>query len=171
VVAVDVGYGQLVWALRNDPRVQVHDRTNVREIDTELIGGPVDLVVGDLSFISLVLLLDALIGVTAPDGDLVLMVKPQFEVGKKLLGKGGVVRDLSHRADAVMGVVDAGALRGWGARAVTSSPLPGPSGNVELFVWLRAGEPALDRVVVEAEVARSASWGAPSGVPGERVNP
>ena len=108
VVAVDVGYGQLVWALRNDPRVRVHDRTNIREIDAELIGGPVDLVVGDLSFISLELVLDALIGVTAPDGDLVLMVKPQFEVGKDRLGKGGVVRDLGHRADAVDAVADVG---------------------------------------------------------------
>jgi 23S rRNA (cytidine1920-2'-O)/16S rRNA (cytidine1409-2'-O)-methyltransferase len=167
VVAVDVGYGQLVWALRNDPRVRVHDRTNIREIDTELIGGPVDLVVGDLSFISLDLVLDALIRVTAADGDLALMVKPQFEVGKDRLGKGGVVRDLGHRADAVTAIADAAARRGWGARAVTASPLPGPSGNVEFFLWLRAGVPVIDRNAVEAEVARSASL----GVPGEKVNP
>ena len=167
VVAVDVGYGQLVWALRNDPRVTVHDRTNVREIDTELVGGPVDLVVGDLSFISLELVLDALIGVTRPDGDLVLMVKPQFEVGKERLGKGGVVRDLGHRADAVEAVAQAAARRGWGARAVTTSPLPGPSGNVEFFLWLRAGAPGVDRDAIEAEVGRSASL----GVPGEKVKP
>lgn len=167
VVAVDVGYGQLVWSLRNDPRVRVHDRTNIREIDTELIGGPVDLVVGDLSFISLDLVLDALIRVTAPDGDLALMVKPQFEVGKERLGKGGVVRDLGHRADAVTAIAESAARRGWGARAVTASPLPGPSGNVEFFLWLRAGEPVIDRNAVEAEVARSASL----GVPGEKVNP
>jgi 23S rRNA (cytidine1920-2'-O)/16S rRNA (cytidine1409-2'-O)-methyltransferase len=167
VVAVDVGYGQLVWALRNDPRVRVHDRTNIREVDEELLGGPVDLVVGDLSFISLELVLDPLIGVTAPDGDLVLMVKPQFEVGKDRLGKGGVVRDLGHRADAVAGVAEAAAGRGWGARAVTTSPLPGPSGNVEFFLWLRAGQGTVDRDAIEAEVARSASL----GVAGERVNP
>jgi 23S rRNA (cytidine1920-2'-O)/16S rRNA (cytidine1409-2'-O)-methyltransferase len=167
VVAVDVGYGQLVWTLRNDPRVRVHDRTNIREIDTERIGGPVDLVVGDLSFISLGLVLDALIGVTAPDGDLALMVKPQFEVGKDRLGKGGVVRDLGHRTDAVVAVAESAAERGWGARAVTTSPLPGPSGNVEFFLWLRAGEPGVDRDTVEAEVARSASL----GVAGEKVNP
>jgi 23S rRNA (cytidine1920-2'-O)/16S rRNA (cytidine1409-2'-O)-methyltransferase len=167
VVAVDVGYGQLVWALQNDPRVRVHDRTNIREIDTDLIGGPVDLVVGDLSFISLTLVLDALIGVTAPDGGLVLMVKPQFEVGKARLGKGGVVRDLGHRADAVVTVAQAAAGRGWGARALTTSPLPGPSGNVEFFVWLRAGEPTIGRDDVEAEVARSAAL----GVAGEKVNP
>jgi 23S rRNA (cytidine1920-2'-O)/16S rRNA (cytidine1409-2'-O)-methyltransferase len=167
VVAVDVGYGQLVWSLRNDPRVRVRDRTNIREIDTELIGGPVDLVVGDLSFISLELVLDALIAVTAPDGDLVLMVKPQFEVGKDRLGKGGVVRETGLRAEAVCSVAEAGARRGWGARAVATSPLPGPSGNVEFFLWLRAGEPTLDRDAIEAEVARSATL----GVAGEKVNP
>jgi 23S rRNA (cytidine1920-2'-O)/16S rRNA (cytidine1409-2'-O)-methyltransferase len=145
----------------------VHDRTNIREIDTDLIGGTVDLVVGDLSFISLQLVLEALIGVTAADGDLALMVKPQFEVGKDRLGKGGVVRDLGHRADAVVAVADAAARRGWGARAVTTSPLPGPSGNVEFFVWLRAGEATIGRDAVEAEVARSASL----GVAGEKVNP
>ena len=98
VVAVDVGYGQLDWSLRQDPRVVVHDRQNVRALTAELIGGPVDLVVGDLSFISLALVLDALLGVTRPDGDLVLMVKPQFEVGKDRVGKGGVVRDPGLRS-------------------------------------------------------------------------
>jgi 23S rRNA (cytidine1920-2'-O)/16S rRNA (cytidine1409-2'-O)-methyltransferase len=127
----------------------------------------VDLVVGDLSFISLTLVLEALMGVTRPDGDLVLMVKPQFEVGKERLGKGGVVRDLGHRADAVETVTRAAAARGWGARAVTTSPLPGPSGNVEFFLWLRAGETELDRDAIEAEVARSAAW----GVAGEKVKP
>ncbi len=167
VVCVDVGYGQLVWALQNDPRVRVHDRTNIREIDTELIGGAVDLVVGDLSFISLELVLDALIKVTAADGDLALMVKPQFEVGKDRLGKGGVVRDLGHRVDTVVAIAESSARRGWGARAVTTSPLPGPSGNVEFFLWLRAGEPEIGRDDVVAEVDRSASL----GVPGEKVNP
>ena len=167
VVAVDVGYGQLVWALQQDARVRVHDRTNIREIDVELIDGPVDLVVGDLSFISLELVLDALIGVTAPDGDLALMVKPQFEVGKDRLGRGGVVRDLGHRADAVDGVATSAGRRGWGARAVTTSPLPGPSGNVEFFLWLRRGAAEVGRADIEAEVARSGSL----GVAGERVRP
>src|SRR4051794_15164004 len=89
VVAVDVGYGQLAWALRQDPRVVVHDRTNIRDLTAEVVAGPVDLVVGDLSFISLELVLDALLGVTDDDGDLALMVKPQFEVGKDRVGKGG----------------------------------------------------------------------------------
>jgi 23S rRNA (cytidine1920-2'-O)/16S rRNA (cytidine1409-2'-O)-methyltransferase len=167
VVAVDVGYGQLVWALQNDPRVQVHDRTNIRDLDLETIGAPVDLVVGDLSFISLTLVLEALLGVVSPDGDLALMVKPQFEVGKERLGRGGVVRDLGHRADAVETVVGVAAGRGWGTRAVTTSPLPGPSGNVEFFVWLRRGAGQVDRTAIEAEVRRTAAL----GVPGERVVP
>jgi len=139
VVAVDVGYGQLAWKLQQDPRVRVHDRTNIREITRDLIDGPVDVVVGDLSFISLELVLDALLGVTAEDGDLALMVKPQFEVGKDRVGKGGVVRDPDLRAEAVNGIAAAAERRGWGARAVTTSPLPGPSGNVEFFLWLRRG--------------------------------
>ncbi|MEO5654112.1 MAG: TlyA family RNA methyltransferase [Marmoricola sp.] len=165
VVAVDVGYGQLVWALRNDARVQVHDRTNVREIDRERIGGAVDLVVGDLSFISLSVVLDALIGVTAEDGDLVLMVKPQFEVGKDRLGKGGVVRNLEHRADAVEAIAASADARGWGACALIASPLPGPSGNVEFFLWLRHGPTVVGRDLIDAEVSRSAVL----AVPGEKV--
>ena len=167
VVAVDVGYGQLVWRLQQDERVQVHDRTNIRDLTPDLIGGPVDLVVGDLSFISLELVLDALLGVTRPDGDLALMVKPQFEVGKDRVGKGGVVRDLALRAEAVSAVANAARRRGWGARSVTTSPLPGPSGNVEFFLWLRQGEATIDDNVIRAEVERSGALGAP----GEKVDP
>jgi 23S rRNA (cytidine1920-2'-O)/16S rRNA (cytidine1409-2'-O)-methyltransferase len=167
VVAVDVGYGQLAWRLQQDERVVVHDRTNVRQLTPELIGGPVDVVVGDLSFISLALVLDALLGVTAPHGDLALMVKPQFEVGKERLGKGGVVRDPALRAETVVGVADAAAARGWGARQVATSPLPGPSGNVEFFLWLRRGPATIDDEAIHT-VVRSA---APTGAPGERVDP
>lgn len=156
VVAVDVGYGQLAWSLRQDPRVQVHDRTNVRELTPERIGGPIDVVVGDLSFISLVLVLDALLAVAAEDGDLALMVKPQFEVGKDRVGKGGVVRDPALRAEAVRAVADAAAARGWGARAVTTSPLPGPSGNVEFFLWLRRGPATVTAEDISAEARRTA---------------
>lgn len=144
VVAVDVGYGQLAWSLRSDERVVVHDRTNIREITLDLVGGPVDLVVGDLSFISLALVLEPLVGVTAADGDLALMVKPQFEVGKDRVGKGGVVRDPALRAEAVVAVADRAAALGWGARSVARSPLPGPSGNVEFFLWLRYGAATVD---------------------------
>jgi 23S rRNA (cytidine1920-2'-O)/16S rRNA (cytidine1409-2'-O)-methyltransferase len=103
----------------------------------------VDVVVGDLSFISLALVLAPLVAVTRADGDLVLMVKPQFEVGKDRVGKGGVVRDLALRAEAVRSVAARAAELGWGARAVARSPLPGPSGNVEFFLWLRQGPAAL----------------------------
>ena len=167
VVAVDVGYGQLAWKLQQDDRVVVHDRTNVRELTPEVIGGTVDVVVGDLSFISLELVLDALLGVCAEDGDLALMVKPQFEVGKDRVGKGGVVRDPELRAEAVVSVAEAAARRGWGARMVTTSPLPGPSGNVEFFLWLRRGAATID-----AEEIRTAVRDAdPRGAAGERVDP
>ena len=165
VVAVDVGYGQLAWSLRSDDRVVVHDRTNIRELTPETIGDPVDLVVGDLSFISLGLVLDPLLSVVRPDGELALMVKPQFEVGKDRVGKGGVVRDLGLRAEAVTGIADLAARRGWGAVAVTVSPLPGPSGNVEFFLLLRRGAPRIDADDVRAEVERAASM----GVAGEKV--
>jgi 23S rRNA (cytidine1920-2'-O)/16S rRNA (cytidine1409-2'-O)-methyltransferase len=161
VVAVDVGYGQLAWSLQSDDRVEVHDRTNIRDLRPELIGGPVDLVVGDLSFISLRLVLDALVGVTRDDGDLVLMVKPQFEVGKERLGKGGVVRESAHRVDAVVAVAGAATERGWGAVAVVTSPLPGPAGNVEYFLWLRRGAPGIGESDIADEVRRSGSVGAP----------
>lgn len=167
VVAVDVGYGQLAWKLRQDERVVVHDRTNVRELTPELVGGPVDVVVGDLSFISLELVLDALLGVTASDGDLALMVKPQFEVGRERVGKGGVVRDPALRAEAVCGIAAAAARRGWGARMVATSPLPGPSGNVEFFLWLRSGPATLAEETIHT-VVRGAD---PAGVAGERVDP
>ena len=167
VVAVDVGYGQLAWRLQQDERVVVHDRTNVRELTQELIGGPVDVVVGDLSFISLELVLDALLGVVAPDADLALMVKPQFEIGKERLGKGGVVRDPEQRAETVLGVAGAAARRGWGTRGVATSPLPGPSGNVEFFLWLQHGAATL----ADDDIHSTVVGAAPSGVLGERVDP
>ncbi|HET7734660.1 MAG TPA: TlyA family RNA methyltransferase [Nocardioidaceae bacterium] len=167
VVAVDVGYGQLAWSLQSDERVQVLDRTNIRDLTTELVGGPVDVVVGDLSFISLRLVLEALIGVCRDDADLALMVKPQFEVGKERVGKGGVVRDLDLRAEAVQHVAEDAAARGWGARAVTTSPLPGPSGNVEYFLWLRRGAATIGADEIMAEVRRTADL----SIPGEKVGP
>ena len=167
VVAVDVGYGQLAWSLQSDDRVQVHDRTNIRELTLETIGEPVDVVVGDLSFISLALVLDPLLSVTRSDGALALMVKPQFEVGKERVGKGGVVRDLGLRTEAVATIADLAAERGWGAVAVTVSPLPGPSGNVEFFLLLRRGPAAIGADDIALEVERAASL----GVAGERVDP
>ncbi|MER7794103.1 TlyA family RNA methyltransferase [Streptomyces sp. NPDC097640] len=158
VVAVDVGYGQLAWSLQSDERVTVMDRTNVRELTLEQIGGdPVDLVVGDLSFIPLGLVLPALVRCAAPEADLVLMVKPQFEVGKERLGSGGVVRSALLRAEAVRTVAERAAELGLGVLGVTASPLPGPSGNVEYFLWMRAGAPALDPADVDRAVAEGPS--------------
>src|SRR5215217_4483724 len=144
VVAVDVGYGQLAWSLRTDPRVTVHDRTNVRELTPEAIGGPAELTVADLSFIPLTLVLPALAACTAPGGDLLPMVKPQFEVGRQRVGAGGVVREPALRAEAVLQVARAAYGLGLGTAAVVPSPLPGPAGNVEFFLWLRRDAPAPD---------------------------
>ena len=141
VVAADVGRGLLVWRLQTDDRVLVRDKTNVRALTQDAIDGPVDLVVADLSFISLGLVLPALLSCTNPDADLLPMVKPQFEVGKERLGTGGVVRDPGLRAEAVLGVLRAAGGMGLRAHGVAASPLPGPSGNVEYFAWLRRGEP------------------------------
>lgn len=140
VVAVDVGYGQLAWSLRTDERVTVLDRTNVRTLTPDAIGGPAELTVADLSFISLPIVLPALTACTRPDGDLLPMVKPQFEVGRERLGAKGVVRDPLHRAEAVVRVADVAAQLGWPPRGVVRSPLPGPAGNVEFFLWLRHGD-------------------------------
>ena len=138
VVAADVGYGQLAWSLRSDPRVIVVERTNARELSPAAIGGRVDLVVADLSFISLTTVLPALAGCASPGADIVPMVKPQFEVGKGLVGAGGVVHDPRLRADSVLAVALRAGELGWHTVGVTASPLPGPSGNVEYFLWLRA---------------------------------
>lgn len=154
VVAVDVGYGQLVWRLQSDDRVRVVDRTNVRSLDPDMIGGQVDLVVADLSFISLKLVLAAFVACAADGADLVPMVKPQFEVGKDRVGTGGVVRDPELRVDAVLDVSRAADEVGLRTLGVVASPLPGPSGNVEFFLWLRKqqepGAPDVEALVRRA---------------------
>lgn len=152
IVAADVGYGQLAWSLRSDDRVIVMERTNVRELTAEAIGGPVDLVVADLSFISLATVLPALTACASDLADIVPMVKPQFEVGKDRVGAGGVVSDPELRADAVLTVARRAAELGWHAVDVTASPLPGPSGNVEYFLRLRTttDQPLKDDALVAA---------------------
>jgi 23S rRNA (cytidine1920-2'-O)/16S rRNA (cytidine1409-2'-O)-methyltransferase len=155
VVAVDVGYGQLAWSLQTDERVEVVDRTNVRDLTAQAVGAPADLVVADLSFISLTVVLPALLRVASPDADLVLMVKPQFEAGREKVGSGGVVRDPQVRAEAVAAVAHAAGTLGLGVRGVVASPLPGPAGNVEYFLWLRAGAPPLD----DSDLARAIAEG------------
>jgi 23S rRNA (cytidine1920-2'-O)/16S rRNA (cytidine1409-2'-O)-methyltransferase len=145
----------LAWSLRTDSRVTVVDRTNVRALTPEMIGGPADLTVADLSFISLPIVLPALTACTAPTGDLLPMVKPQFEVGRDRLGAGGVVRDPQHRAAAVVHVARVAAELSWAVHGVARSPLPGPSGNVEFFLWLRRGdEPGLSADEIARIVTR-----------------
>jgi 23S rRNA (cytidine1920-2'-O)/16S rRNA (cytidine1409-2'-O)-methyltransferase len=154
VVAVDVGYGQLAWSLQSDPRVVVLDRTNVRDLQPADIGEPLpSLAVADLSFIGLGLVLPALVRCTTPEADLMVMVKPQFEVGRERLGAGGVVREPELRVDAVLSVAASAATLGRGVAGVAASPLPGPAGNVEYFLWLRADAPAVERSDVERVVA------------------
>ena len=150
VVAVDVGYGQLAWSLRSDPRVHVIERTNVRELTPETIGGPVQVIVADLSFISLGTVLPALTACATSDADIVPMVKPQFEVGRSQVGAGGVVADPQLRAGAVLAVAARAGELGWHTVGVTASPLPGPSGNVEYFLRLRA---ATDRALAGEALA------------------
>ena len=155
VVAADVGYGQLAWSLRTDPRVTVLDRVNVRTL--EQVTPVPGLVVADLSFISLTLVLPALVACAAPDADFVLLVKPQFEVGKGRVGSGGVVREAADRADAVRKVAGAGGELSLGVLGVTASPLPGPAGNVEYFLWLRRGAPPLDDSQLERAIEEGPS--------------
>ncbi|PWW59368.1 TlyA family RNA methyltransferase [Actinokineospora spheciospongiae] len=149
VVAVDVGRGQLVWRLQTDDRVVIMDKTNAREITPEGIGGAADMVVSDLSFISLRLVLPALAACATDEADVIPMIKPQFEVGKERLGAGGVVRDPADRADAVRNVLRAAGEAGLRVHGVAASPLPGPAGNVEYFAWLRRGEPLAAEVAAE----------------------
>ena len=152
VVAADVGYGQLAWSLQTDPRVTVLDRVNIRALQPAQVAPAPGLVVADLSFISLTLVLAALAGCAAPDADFLLMVKPQFEVGKDMVS-GGVVRDPELRAAAVTKVATAAAQLGLGVAGVTASPLPGPSGNVEYFLWLRHGAPPLQQSDLAGAIA------------------
>jgi 23S rRNA (cytidine1920-2'-O)/16S rRNA (cytidine1409-2'-O)-methyltransferase len=160
VVAADVGYGQLAWPLRSDPRVTVMERTNVRDLTADAIGGPVDLVVADLSFISLSTVLPALTACASADADIVPMVKPQFEVGKDRVGAGGVVSDPALRAESVLTVARRAAALDWQTVDVTASPLPGPSGNVEYFLRLRATtDHPLMGDALEAAVARAVDEG------------
>jgi 23S rRNA (cytidine1920-2'-O)/16S rRNA (cytidine1409-2'-O)-methyltransferase len=160
VVAVDVGYGQLAWPLRSDERVSVLERTNVRSLTPSTIGGAVDLAVADLSFISLSTVLPALVSCASDDADIVPMVKPQFEVGKDLVGAGGVVSDPQLRASAVLAVAGRAAQLQWHTVGVTASPLPGPSGNVEYFLHLRArAEHPLTGPALEHAVQRAVAEG------------
>lgn len=136
VYAVDVGYGQLDLALQRDPRVCVLDRTNVRYLTAEQVAEPIDLVTLDLSFISLTKVLAALPPLLGPQGQLVCLVKPQFEVGRARVGKGGIVRDAAARLEAVAAVQQCAEQLGLKALGSIESPLPGREGNVEYLLVL-----------------------------------
>jgi 23S rRNA (cytidine1920-2'-O)/16S rRNA (cytidine1409-2'-O)-methyltransferase len=155
VVAVDVGHGQLVGQIREDPRVDVHEGLNVRDLTPVMVGGPVDLVVSDLSFISLRLVMEPLAGVCRAGGDVVLMVKPQFEVGRQALPKTGVVVDPGQRRRAVAGVLESALAAGLAPRGLARSPLSGQDGNVEFFLWLQR---PLDTVAVPARPVDGNRW-------------
>ncbi len=144
VVAVDVGRGQLAWSLRDDPRVTVRERTNVRHLEPADLGGPVDLTVADLSFISLRTVAPALARCTKPDGDFVLLVKPQFEAGRARIGKGGVVRDPAVHRAVLHEVRDGLRAAGLHVVGVMPSPLQGADGNVEFLVHCDTRGPAVD---------------------------
>ncbi|MBA2546463.1 MAG: TlyA family RNA methyltransferase [Solirubrobacterales bacterium] len=155
VIALDVGYGQLAWNLRQDDRVTVMERVNARALaEAELPYAPA-LVSVDVSFISLALVLGPIAAVAADDADLLAMVKPQFELGPERVGRGGVVREASDRRDAIRAVAAAGEREGLILRGLASSGLPGPKGNRETFIrFARGGEAAdLDRELERVEPA------------------
>lgn len=135
VVAVDVGHDQLLTRLRHDPRVEVHEGLNVRYLQLTDIGEPVDVVVADLSFISLTLVIQALANVCVPGAQLVLMIKPQFEIGRQRLPKTGVVNDAQQRREAVVEVIECALAVGLVPQGLATSPLPGQEGNREFFFW------------------------------------
>ncbi|GHD08962.1 hypothetical protein GCM10008096_21310 [Zhihengliuella salsuginis] len=132
-----MGHDQLVPELRSDRRVHVHEGLNVRYLDTTDLGGPASLVVADLSFISLRLVMAPLARATEAGGDLVLMVKPQFEVGREALGRTGVVSSVEQRRRSVADVLASAGEAGLECLGLARSPLPGQDGNVEFFLWLR----------------------------------
>ena len=139
VVAVDVAYGELHWRLRNDPRVTVIERRNARELTPDELPYRPDLIVADLSFISLTKVLPALLGAAAAQWDCLALVKPQFEVGRDKVGKGGVVRGADDRRTALVVVGEWALAQGHSVLGYASSGLPGPAGNEESFVWLAEG--------------------------------
>lgn len=163
VVALDVGHDQLVPELRSDPRVTVREGFNARDLTREDLLHAVDIIVGDLSFISLTLLVPVVARVIAPGAPAVLLVKPQFEVGRDRLGSGGVVRDPALHVDAVRAVIRAAQDASLVPRAVVPSPVPGPSGNREYFCWLERPRPgfepeAASEATIAAAVEAAVAW-------------
>lgn len=155
VYGIDVGYGQVAWTLRQDPRVILRERTNLRHLNPEDLYGldqpPPDLGVVDVSFISLTKVLPALWRLLQPPREVILLVKPQFEVGREKVGKKGVVREPKDQAEAILQVWEAAQALGWRFGGLTWSPLLGPAGNIEYLLWLHmeSDQPPLDRTAVQ----------------------
>lgn len=154
VVALDVGHGQLADELASDPRVIERSGFNIRDARAGDLGGPAELLAADLSFISLRLVLPVLRDLVEPTGDLVLLVKPQFEVGRERLGKGGIVRSAVNRASVIEGVVAAATAAGLNARGLCASPIRGATGNAEYLLWLT---PRPDQGLTRAQVTELAA--------------
>lgn len=145
VYGIDVGYGQVAWSIRQDPRVSLYERTNLRHMEPEMLYGSdrpwAELGVVDVSFISLTKVLPALWKLLQAPREVILLVKPQFEVGRDRIGKNGVVRDPKDQAEAILQVLQAAQELGWHYQGLTWSPLPGPAGNIEYLLWLNAIAP------------------------------
>jgi 23S rRNA (cytidine1920-2'-O)/16S rRNA (cytidine1409-2'-O)-methyltransferase len=156
VVAVDVGYGQFAWKLRNDSRVRLLERTNIRHVTVSEIGGPCDMAVADLSFISLKLTVETIVGLVEGGGPVLVLFKPQFEAGKGRVGKGGVVRDASLHFELLEDFAQWAAERGLGPRGLAVSEPRGARGNVEFWWYLSSGaERDVDESAIAAVVARA----------------
>ena len=168
VYGIDVGYGQVAWTVRQDPRVVLRERTNIRHLTpmdlygvaepTEAIAFP-DLGVVDVSFISLTKILPALWALLQPPREVILLVKPQFEVGRERVGKKGVVREATVQADAIAQVCTAAEALGWRYQGLTWSPITGPAGNIEYLLWLsdRGDQtmPTLDHLKTVTQTAQA----------------
>lgn len=160
VTAVDVGYGQLAWKLRNDERVRVFERTNIRTVDPGILGGPFNLVVIDVSFVGLAKVLPAVLPLCAPEGTVLALVKPQFEAGKGRVGKKGVVRDAQTHTEVLEAVIAAAESHGWVVRGLTWSPITGPEGNIEFWAWFAPdGEPTSETPAAVVAAAHDALGG------------
>lgn len=155
VYAVDVGYGQLAWSLRTDPRVVCMERTNIRYVTHEQIPEEMDVAVADLSFISLRLILGAVGALLKPEGEMVCLVKPQFEAGKDKVGKKGVVRDPAVHAGVLREFLRYAPECGFGVRGLDFSPIRGPEGNIEYLAWLKKGAESIPEPDIDALVAAS----------------
>lgn len=166
VYAVDVGYGQLDWSLRNDPRVKVMERTNARYMEPAWFERPFSFASIDVSFISLNKILPALINCLVPGGETVALIKPQFEAGKSEVGKNGVVRDAKVHKAVCERVIAEAFDAGWSVRGLSYSPITGPKGNIEFLMWLASpanGEQQvndtdaelIEKVVSEAHIAHA----------------